>query len=406
MKRSYIEIHTSTWEKETHGLFDYEAKYLHKNSFKISNSCTICRNDQECFVQPTGTPDGSTPLLQVEEKDQEFNVRMVPSEPEDRLWLVVKGCKNRTKNGYKLNKGDWIKLGRVQLKVQKISLRSEENLSNSIPNFFEGFERDEIDFVKPESENHEEKTENSPCRICLNDNFTELDPLICPCKCSGSMKFIHLNCLKEWLKSKVSSRVSEKGMSIYLKDLSCEICNSSLPPFIVYQEKQISLMNLNYPTGNYIVLEEYKPDKKQKHGFHIITLDEGTHGMVGRGHDCDLKISDISVSRKHCKIKFHNSEFFIEDTKSKFGTLARICSGFQVKKNTNVMIQIGRTIFQIIYKTPWTIKSLCCCASKNKVSNDSSFFTVADFRQVKEINERVGVGFSVNQDNYDSSLNN
>jgi len=33
------------------------------------------------------------------------------------------------------------------------------------------------------------------CRICLSEENEALNPLFSPCKCSGTMKFIHLNCL-------------------------------------------------------------------------------------------------------------------------------------------------------------------------------------------------------------------
>lgn len=36
------------------------------------------------------------------------------------------------------------------------------------------------------------------CRICLDDTEEEGNPFITPCKCAGSMKFIHLQCLREW----------------------------------------------------------------------------------------------------------------------------------------------------------------------------------------------------------------
>lgn len=36
------------------------------------------------------------------------------------------------------------------------------------------------------------------CRICLDDTEEDSNPFITPCKCSGSMKFIHINCLREW----------------------------------------------------------------------------------------------------------------------------------------------------------------------------------------------------------------
>lgn len=43
-----------------------------------------------------------------------------------------------------------------------------------------------------------------PCRICLGeDNFKD-NPMISPCKCDGTMKYIHIECLREWLNSKRS----------------------------------------------------------------------------------------------------------------------------------------------------------------------------------------------------------
>lgn len=40
------------------------------------------------------------------------------------------------------------------------------------------------------------------CRICLSEETDPKDPLFTPCKCDGTMKYIHLNCLQEWLSSK------------------------------------------------------------------------------------------------------------------------------------------------------------------------------------------------------------
>ena len=46
------------------------------------------------------------------------------------------------------------------------------------------------------------------CRICLeeedNKNPGE-NPFITPCKCTGSMKFIHVSCLRDWLDAKKQS---------------------------------------------------------------------------------------------------------------------------------------------------------------------------------------------------------
>jgi len=48
---------------------------------------------------------------------------------------------------------------------------------------------------------------------------------------------------------------------------------------------------------------------------------------LGRGHDADVRVTDISVSRLHAFIKrATNGFFYLEDNNSKFGTLALIKS--------------------------------------------------------------------------------
>ena len=73
------------------------------------------------------------------------------------------------------------------------------------------------------------------CRICLEEDETSENPFIIPCECSGSVKFIHLKCLRDWLNSKrvkqVSSNLSpgnkEGNVTFYYwKDLQCEMCKN------------------------------------------------------------------------------------------------------------------------------------------------------------------------------------
>jgi pSer/pThr/pTyr-binding forkhead associated (FHA) protein len=60
----------------------------------------------------------------------------------------------------------------------------------------------------------------------------------------------------------------------------------------------------------------------------MVHLISPSHNMrsfrLGRGHDSDLRINDISVSRCHAVIKFKNDGFYLSDNMSKFGTLILI----------------------------------------------------------------------------------
>lgn len=57
---------------------------------------------------------------------------------------------------------------------------------------------------------------NKPfCKICHVSSTKNGDKLISPCRCSGTMQYIHCGCLLKWLE--ISNRTNEKPMS-------CELC--------------------------------------------------------------------------------------------------------------------------------------------------------------------------------------
>lgn len=107
---------------------------------------------------------------------------------------------------------------------------------------------------------------------------------------------------------------------------------------------------------------------KQPVGIHIIDL-SGTNKIIlviffllvlmitdlqGRGHDCDLKINDISVSRIHAAIKINKGKAYILDNSSKFGTLVLKKSDTVFDENlNNISLQNGRTIMKFTIKRPW-----------------------------------------------------
>ena len=71
---------------------------------------------------------------------------------------------------------------------------------------------------------------------------------------------------------------------------------------------------------------------------------------LGRGHESDLRINDISVSRCHAKIKLENGKFLLEDNQSKFGTLVLVKQRTPLLPNYNKAVQVGRTVINFSVK--------------------------------------------------------
>uniref|UniRef100_A0A8C3YJB3 RING-type E3 ubiquitin transferase n=1 Tax=Catagonus wagneri TaxID=51154 RepID=A0A8C3YJB3_9CETA len=64
--------------------------------------------------------------------------------------------------------------------------------------------------------------EGDLCRICQIAGGSPTNPLLEPCGCVGSLQFVHQECLKKWLKVKITSGADLGAVKI------CEMCKQSL----------------------------------------------------------------------------------------------------------------------------------------------------------------------------------
>jgi hypothetical protein len=167
------------------------------------------------MVSYNGEPDPKQQLLftfRFNKDEIRLEPRSYDFDSETSCWIIAKHQSNRFKGAqYHLLEGDYIKLGRVFFRLKEINMGKTP-------------------FEEPKfsSRSSRQAKEFSPCRICLSDNFEEDDPLISPCHCIGSLKYIHLRCLKEWLNSKVNLKMAETYTYISWEKLECELCKSSL----------------------------------------------------------------------------------------------------------------------------------------------------------------------------------
>lgn len=75
------------------------------------------------------------------------------------------------------------------------------------------------------------------CKICHIGSSKQGDKLISPCKCSGTMRYIHCACLLKWLE--MSNRANEKPMS-------CELCGHEYTWHKKFNFKQMQLPKCSF----------------------------------------------------------------------------------------------------------------------------------------------------------------
>ena len=113
------------------------------------------------------------------------------------------------------------------------------------------------------------------CRICLGDGLEEdlENPLITPCSCSGTMRFIHVDCLKAWLASKREMREQLHAVSYLWRELQCELCKQFFPDTYAHKGKHMQFIEYSIPEdGPYIVLESAFKSSKNSKIIHVLHL--------------------------------------------------------------------------------------------------------------------------------------
>ena len=206
----------------------------------------------------------------------------------------------------------------------------------------------------------------SICRICYGDDSTMENPLICPCICKGSMKYIHYDCLKNWLNSKIEEDISVDSdnpevevISYNRKDISCELCKEKLPDYIKYNDRYYNISFYKPKFEEFFVLESMRADKHKAKFIHILSLDKKNSINIGRANECELSISELSVSRFHCIIHKDEGELFLEDNSSKFGTLVLIQNNnMYMNDYIPLRIQINKTFVKLKVSLPF--RFTCC----------------------------------------------
>lgn len=360
-----IKIQANTWVRDSHGLFDYECNETTQQILRLQGpNHSLCRKDGEnIFVESeNGNHELSKKkVLQVSYEANRYWVNPTlnvatnvtsynPFDDERSMWMVSRFMKGPLEKGTPVAEGDYIKFGRVRYKVKELRGLKGVSSANNHDNSGMGYD-DKIGDIDGNMEAMAIGTDGNlkACRICLAEGNEFDNPLIAPCDCCGTMKYVHLRCLQHWLANRAQTRHFGIITTIIWKSFDCELCKKELTDRFKADGKTYDLVDYKRPDGGpFLIFEILSKDLKHPKGVHIINMSSKNTAKLGRGHDCDLRIPDISVSRFHATIRYDNGEFFIDDNNSKFGTLILIQNGVALQDETSkVTVQVGRSIFTV-----------------------------------------------------------
>lgn len=107
------------------------------------------------------------------------------------------------------------------------------------------------------------------------------------------------------------------------------------PPYFIFQE----IVNKNVNDVSSI---------------HMVKLNLSNPLSIGRALRNDIRVNDITLSRYHGFFKASKYGLFLQDHKSKFGSLVMLKKPFEIsKKNNGQVFQIGRAFLKATVDANW-----------------------------------------------------
>ena len=396
-------------------MIDYDNEKLIKNTLNIKTTSYIYRKNNEVINSAEKINNvehellfkirmsyGKKKYLEIIRNKYELdeNDNLINSNP---CFFLLKPSKIDPKmNRYKLSPGEIVKIGRITMRIRDIKFNKtnkkkiEEKKGANDNNKEKEKETDnkkmtrlettegklnmdtKDDFSKKTMKKKTQKDIFSKlekmkrvCRICyIEEDLNDENPLVQPCICSGSLKFIHLKCLRKWVSTRSCVKIdTSSDCSIFLiKPVECELCKTKFPDFIKYENRLLPVIDFSQEYDNYLTLESLTLDRQNNKFIYAISLEKDRKIKIGRGHEARVLLSDISVSRIHCIMTVENNQVFIEDNDSKFGTLILVQSpNIIISENLPLYIQVGRTYFECKLVKPFKLFNCCQVEEKSNI---------------------------------------
>jgi hypothetical protein len=350
----------------------------------------------------------------IHQDDQNTILETKEKNLDERLWIVIKSTFYDNKYGHRLREGDKIKLGKIMFKVREMKSEDfQETEKNEFKSNLPQYQKLQLNtnFYSSKTLKINPKVTKTKmsliCRICLSEEIDEDDPLINPCGCTGSVRFIHLKCIRRWLNSKIVSK-SFSFLTIHsLKNFECEICKVNIPERIKFRNEILSLVEYQKPDSNYVILESISREKRDNRYIYIIHMKNKHIVRLGRSNDSDIRLSDISVSRNHAILTLSKGNFYLQDSSSKFGTSVQLQNEIFVIPGKPLAIQCSK-LFLMFFLSKTCIAWLSCYHNKLLAQLDYNIY-LADKQPsyyLKELDclNVIDTNFSISNMDLKSSL--
>jgi pSer/pThr/pTyr-binding forkhead associated (FHA) protein len=285
-----------------------------------------------------------------------------------------------------LQVGDFLRVGSVGVVViethngvenRVLSEEKIQKIMKDTTNSNQGF----LDLPETDGENSEDSLDEAAadnrsadrpegdkpvCYMCFDDEDTDENPLITPCKCIGDTAYVHVECLRKWHTAEADNQIC----FLSSVDATCSVCKSTFKSdFKLKDGRQMKLFksSLEPPYVSLLVATKHEMAQRLFNtrfqlSFSTLMKADGRNAtrplLLGRSSGSDMVLDYRTVSARHASIRFKNGEFVFTDAGSSNGSYLYLRRPLELSPSQSVQFRLGRSMISMKVVNKWNRRLL------------------------------------------------
>lgn len=202
--------------------------------------------------------------------------------------------------------------------------------------------------------------------MCFDDEDTDDNPLITPCKCIGDTAHVHVDCLRKWHTAEADNQIC----FLSSVDATCSVCKSTFKSdFKLKDGRQMKLFksSLEPPYVSLLVATKHEMAQRLFNtrfqlSFSTLMKADGRNAtrplLLGRSSGSDMVLDYRTVSARHASIRFKNGEFVFTDAGSSNGSYLYLRRPLELSPSQSVQFRLGRSMISMKVVNKWNRRLL------------------------------------------------
>lgn len=241
--------------------------------------------------------------------------------------------------------------------------------------------------------------ESPVCYMCFDDENTDDNPLIAPCKCRGDTRYVHVGCLRKWHTAEADNQIC----FLSSVDATCSVCKTTFKSdFKLKDGRLVKLFksSLEPPYVSLLVATKHEMAQRLFNtrfqlSFSSILKQDGKNAsrplLLGRSSGSDMVLDYRTVSARHATIRFKNGEFIFTDAQSSNGSYLYLRRPVELTASQPVQFRLGRSMISMKIVNKWNRRLLRAVRRSGNSSSDAGARSAGDDASVGSNEEDVRI---------------